>query len=347
MANKTLSARAVSAFCENMAMLVGAGIQVDEALSLMEEDGEDTAYHELASLACAQVHEGVSFAQAIEKTELLPEYAARMIAVGENAGTLEKVLKNLAVYYDDLALLKNKLQSAVIYPTVLLGLMALVLGVLVARVLPVFTSVYESIAGDIAASSYAYVNFAYVVAWLALIVIAVLAVGLVACVIAAQTPGGAAWLGRLAQRFPLTKAASLRTAEQQFTAVLTIYASSGMDVDSAFENACAMLTHVELKKRAEQCLALMQQGQGLGQAMNETHLFETLYTRMLQNGVRSGSYEEALARLTHIFKEDGELRVNRLIDSIEPTLAAFLTVAVGVTLLSVMLPIIGILNSVG
>ena len=69
--------------------------------------------------------------------------------------------------------------------------------------------------------------------------------------------------------------------------------------------------------------------------------------RMLISGARSGQADTVLARLTQLFTQDAQVALDQLIDSIEPLLAAFLTLAVGVTLLAVMLPLIGILGSIG
>ena len=65
------------------------------------------------------------------------------------------------------------------------------------------------------------------------------------------------------------------------------------------------------------------------------------------SGERSGKTEQVLARLTSLFTQDADDELDRVVDMIEPALAAFLTVSVGVTLLSVMLPLIGILGTVG
>ena len=68
---------------------------------------------------------------------------------------------------------------------------------------------------------------------------------------------------------------------------------------------------------------------------------------MLLSSARAGSAEATLEQLAQIFSEDSNRQTDRLIDSIEPLLAGFLTVAVGLTLLSSMLPLIGILGSIG
>ena len=85
----------------------------------------------------------------------------------------------------------------------------------------------------------------------------------------------------------------------------------------------------------------------LAQAVYDNRVFEPLYARMLMSGARSGNLDQVLARLAQVFSEDANMRMGRIIDSVEPVLAGFLTVSVGITLLAVMLPLIGILTSIG
>ena len=85
----------------------------------------------------------------------------------------------------------------------------------------------------------------------------------------------------------------------------------------------------------------------LAQAVSESGVFEPVYARMLTIGARSGSMEDVLGRLSLTFFDDAIMKMDRLVDGVEPALAAFLTVAVGATLVSVMLPLIGIMGSIG
>ena len=160
MAAKILRSLAVSAFCEDMAMMLAAGIQVDDALSLMRGDSGDGPLYDAASAVLERVQMGEPLAEAVEQCGYFPAYTAQLVAAGEAAGRTESVLKSLAVYYETQDKLEKRLKSAVIYPAVLLFLMAGVLAVLVARVLPVFTGVYTGLAGSVAASSYAYITAA-------------------------------------------------------------------------------------------------------------------------------------------------------------------------------------------
>ena len=85
----------------------------------------------------------------------------------------------------------------------------------------------------------------------------------------------------------------------------------------------------------------------LAQAIGEQEVFEPLYARLLNVGVRSGSSDEALAQFSEAFFDDAVVQMDRALDLVEPIFAAFLTIAVGITLIAVMLPLVGIMRSIG
>ena len=347
MAAKILRSLAVSAFCEDMAMMLAAGIQVDDALSLMRGDSGDGPLYDAASAVLERVQMGEPLAEAVEQCGYFPAYAAQLVAAGEAAGRTESVLKSLAVYYETQDKLEKRLKSAVIYPAVLLFLMAGVLAVLVERVLPVFTGVYTGLAGSVAASSYAYITAANIIGWASLCLVIVLTALLLTGAAAARTQRGNGLFRTLFEKLPFTSAAARRLAEAQFTTALATFTASGMDTDTAMERASDMVRHRALRAQLESCRRQMLEGRSLAQAVYDNRVFEPLYARMLMSGARSGNLDQVLARLAQVFSEGANMRMGRIIDSVEPVLAGFLTVSVGITLLAVMLPLIGILTSIG
>lgn len=164
---------------------------------------------------------------------------------------------------------------------------------------------------------------------------------------AARTQRGNGLFRTLFEKLPFTSAAARRLAEAQFTTALATFTASGMDTDTAMERASDMVRHRALRAQLESCRRQMLEGRSLAQAVYDNRVFEPLYARMLMSGARSGNLDQVLARLAQVFSEDANMRMGRIIDSVEPVLAGFLTVSVGITLLAVMLPLIGILTSIG
>lgn len=84
----------------------------------------------------------------------------------------------------------------------------------------------------------------------------------------------------------------------------------------------------------------------MAQAFLRHKVLPPLYARMLQGGSESGSLPAAMESVALRMGQEAENALCRLIDDIEPVLIGFLTVSVGFTLLSVMLPLLGILSAV-
>lgn len=203
MANKQLESLAVSIFCENMAMMLGAGIGAEEAAGLLGEDSTQGEFHDAAkSIQKFLLLQGGTLSEAIAQSGFFPAHVSDMVRVGERAGRTEQTLRSLAAYYAGRSRLEAKLRSAVLYPLVLLVLMTAILAVLLAKVLPEFTGVYISLAGDLTTSSYGYIRVAYAIGWLALAVTALAALALIAAVVAVRTPAGLAALKNLAEHLP-------------------------------------------------------------------------------------------------------------------------------------------------
>lgn len=344
---KRLNSLGVSVFCENLAMMLSAGIPADGAMELLAQDAQKGVFCDATKAVEREMLEGATLGEALQKSQCFPDYAVNMVQAGELAGRTEDVLRNLSVYYDAQSRLESKLKSAVVYPAVFLLVMAGILLLLVTTVLPIFTGVYTSLVGDLAASSYSYVSIAYVVGYCALAVTITLVLLLLAVDICSKSLGGRAFLSRVFQKLPFTSGTSYAVALSQFMTALATFVASGVDSDTALREAMAMVEHRQMQQKLNSCRTQMEDGQSLAQAFQKEKLFDSLYTRMLVSGAHSGQTENVLAQLARLFSEDTDRRINRLIDFIEPALAIFLTVSVGLTLISVMLPLIGILGAIG
>ena len=91
----------------------------------------------------------------------------------------------------------------------------------------------------------------------------------------------------------------------------------------------------------------MEEGHSIAQAAYDEDLFEPVYGRMLLAGERSGNMESVLVRLTGHLEENCGILVDRLVGIVDPLLSGVLVLTVGLSLISVMLPLIGMMNSVG
>ena len=347
MSKKKLDELGVSAFCESMAMMVKAGIHTDEAIALLQSDSRsggvlEQGLGEMKPL----LEQGSSLSQAMRSTDIFPDYAVRMVAAGESSGRLESVLFRLARYYADQKTISEKLRGALSYPAVMLLLVVAVLAVMLAIVLPAFRAVYDRLTGSLAASSYAYIRWSGVFCAAALVVMALLACALIAALLLWKS-GRRRFVLAVLEKLPRCRSILMNNALFRFCAAVATYLASGQMQDAAVRQSIPMADNALLEDKLGRIAGRMEAGHGQAQAAFDESLFEPIYGRMLLAGERSGETERVLGRLTQLLGESVAEDVDRLVGFIVPTLSGVLMGTVALTLISVMLPLIGMMNAIG
>lgn len=348
MAVQILSEEQISVFCRSLAMMLRSGVTMQEAVELFVQDGDDASplLHSTAQQMEKALGEGQSFAQTARDTGAFPEYALGVFSMAELSGRLDEVLDRLADYYDRQHALNERLRSTLTYPVALLLMMCCVLSVLVFSVLPMFVRVYNSLTGSLAASSYAYVLAASLIGRVSLVLAVAVSAVLLVLAVMLHTQKGREKLNGPMERSRFTRKAARQLAVSQMADTVSTMLASGAEEDSALEQCIRQTSHTGLRTALLACRSDMQQGAGMAQAFLRHKVLPPLYARMLQGGSESGSLPAAMESVALRMGQEAENALCRLIDDIEPVLIGFLTVSVGFTLLSVMLPLLGILSAV-
>jgi type IV pilus assembly protein PilC len=350
MANKLLESSAISAFCGSVATMLSAGVQIEEAVHLLADNREESYFKEVCDKTYADLVTGSGLADAMEATGAFPAYAVSMVRVGEASGRTDRVLRSLSRYYGSEGRMFTKLQSAVGYPAAMLCIMSVILAFTVIVILPVFQSVYADIAGSLTSGSYSSVSASIVIGWVAFAIVLIATVAVLALAIRSRSEAGRLKVMSALEKFPATHNALYQLALSRFTSALSAYIASGVHDERAMEQAAQTVEHAELAEKIEAARASManvDNPRSLAQAISENQIFEPVYARMLLVGTRSGSTDDVLGSLSDVFFDDATAQIDGIVDVIEPMLAVFLTIAVSATLIAVMMPLVGIMSSIG
>ena len=300
MSKQKLDYLGVSAFCESMGMMLRAGIPIDEALSLLRSDEKAAGSLEAALQGMAEsVRRGDSLSEAMTESGVFPKYALQMVKAGESSGHLEGILFSLSRYYADQKTISEKLHNAVTYPAAMLVLIIAVLAVMIIMVLPAFTDVYNKLTGSLAASSFGYVHGAYILCWIALVVLVIVTVALIVGLLLWKS-GRRAPVESVLRRIPACRAILDNLGTYRFTSAMSTFLASGEVQDAAVLNSIPMTDCKPVEAKLKQCLEQMDKGHGFAQSAHDVGLFEPIYGRMLLAGERSGSQETVLQRITEL-----------------------------------------------
>ena len=347
---KVLSNRERILFCEQMAMILKSGASVTEGIMIMKEDAgrEESPLRTLYGEIQTHLEETGIFYDALEETGAFPDYMIQMVRVGERTGNLDAVMDGLAAYYTREENMVQDIKSAITYPLLMLGMMLVIFLVMMVKVLPVFAQVYGQLGGQMTGAAAVLLRVGewirHYYGWIVLVLF-VLAGG---CVWLLGTAAGKAKFRRLAGGFFGTRRIMECMGTARFVSGMSMALRSGMDYDDAFDMVESLLAdNVSLRQRLVSCREQVEEGETFSQAAVRTGILTGLYGRMLYIAERTGDTDGALRRIAVQADDEVTARIQNFISVLEPTMVAVLSVLVGGVLLSVMVPLMGILSGIG
>ncbi len=344
-AMKALSAAELSTFCGQVALILEAGLPLYDGMETLAGAEQDGPLGEIYAAASRGVTETGSLYEALKTDGHWPEYLVEMVQIGERSGQLESVMRGLEEYYAREDRMRSAVVSAVTYPLALGGMLAVIVLILLWRVLPVFRRVLSSMGGGLSDSGAAMMRVGAAVGWIVLALVALVVIAVLAGLVLLRTRHRDRVIDLVQRLFKPLRSLSQKLSAARVASVLSMMLRSGFPMDEALEMTSRVLTDKNAAAKVEAVRQGLEAGQGFAESIGLAHIFSELHERMIKMGAATGREDQVLAKLSTLYEERVEEDITRLVSIIEPTLVALLSIVIGAVLLSVMLPMAGILSS--
>ena len=135
-------------------------------------------------------------------------------------------------------------------------------------------------------------------------------------------------------------------ANRRFTSVLALTLHSGLELEKRHNWRQNWWRIRQWKKKIKACGEELETGTDYYSAMKNTGLFGGFHVQMIKVGVRSGRLDQVMEEISRSCEEEADTALDNMVNQLEPTMVAVLAVAVGLILLSVMLPLVGVLSAI-
>ncbi|MCR5784139.1 MAG: type II secretion system F family protein [Eubacterium sp.] len=347
MSKRTLSNTEIASFCSQCALLFKSGITPVESMYIMLEDTKDSAGIAIIQGILDECEKGERFANAIETSGRFPDYVVKMIRLGEESGNLDVCMQSLADYYEREEEIAQSIKSAITYPVIMVAMMIVIMIVLVSKVLPIFNQVFEQLGTEMTGLSKSLLVFGQVINKYIIVVIAVLVILAALYVAATKSEKGKKAAKRFFNKFPLTRGFYTKVAAGRFASGMALALSSGLDTVSSLEMVAEIIEHPETVKKINDCRDHITEGYDFAESVAGAGIFTTIYNRMISVGFKSGASDSVMKQISVSYDKEINKKLVSIIAIIEPTLVIVLSVIVGLILLSVILPLMGIMSSIG
>lgn len=344
---KKLSADETSYFCEQLSLMLAAGMQLGDGLEILCGDIDDNRIKSVCDLLLTSLNAGSTLADAMESSALFPEYAVSMVKIGAMTGQLENVLTELSEFYADRAELRRTVRSAVLHPLMLLVMMTVVIIVLVTLVLPMFGDIFSRFDSSVTDAVGQSMNTAYTVGLVILIVLPIIILVSAAVAVLSLIPAFKRGLGNFLAVFPLTRGLMRKFSTAKIAGAMSMMVSSGIAPDETLEYAASLVDDKRLKNKLLGCRERVLEGEYFADVISQSGIFPAMYARSLKIAYSSGSFETAWRKLSDKCSESAMDAAAGIVSFIEPAIVIVLTTVIGAILLSVMIPLMNIMSVMG
>ena len=347
MSKKKLSNDEVSYFCEQLSLIINAGIPLSEGAEMIADNAGGGHAAEVAHSLSKSITDNKALYEAMEISGAFPPYAVNMVKIGTLSGRLDDVLKGLSEYYDQMAERLRMIRSAVLHPIILIAMMAVVMIVLIVQVIPMFSDIFGQFNSTVSEAVRSSVNYAYAMGTIILIVLSVILIVSAVIALLSRIPAVRRGLSSFASVFFLTSKTAKVFSQAKFANAMSMMVSSGIEASTALENTKLLITDKSMTKRIEQCHDKVIEGEPFADALNDAKLLPPIYARSLKMSYQSGSFGEAWKKISTRCSDEADITSENLVAFIEPVLIAVMAVMIGAILLTVMLPMMDIMTSLG
>ena len=327
-------------FCEQFSILLHSGISCAEGLELMLDDSRTQRGKDFFQLLLTDFEQNGSFSQTLKNSGYFPESMISYIDIGEETGCLDEVLKSLEIE------ISENIRSAITYPLIMLAMMGTVIIILLVKVLPVFQQVFRQMGLEMNHFSNGLLNAGNVISRYSavlLILILIITAGFSALFF---TEKGRFYLRRLSGRLPCIKDIPISADYARLTQAIAMGIHSGLDHVVTLEMAQKLLSHPNIREKAEKAQKLLEDGVIFEDALSESGLFEGLNARLITVGLRTGTADEVMSKLAIRYREMALTITGNILSIAEPSIVIIFSLLVGLVLLSVMMPLLGILSEI-
>jgi type IV pilus assembly protein PilC len=326
---------------DHLAAMMQSGTTLVEALDTF---GEDESAKDLPFLSeiVTMIQQGRKLSDAMHKfPRIFSSYYCSLVAAGEMSGRLDETFTHLAKELRREYEFRERIKSALLYPSLVLVVAFAVVTLLVLLVIPKITELTKTLGGDLPLATKIVSGVSVFLTHYGLALIIGVVALVIGCIMLLRQPRTKAVLDPYILKLPLIGKLIRHYDVARILRLIGSCLSYGIPLTTTFD---AVADVVDNRLYKEACIRMKKRvirGMDLAQSfgIEGTFLFPAFIVRSVRGAEKTGSVDTALMRLSVFFESDVDRALKRVTDLVEPVLTIILGLVVGSIALAVIGPI--------
>jgi len=331
----------IAIFSRMLATMMSSGVPLMQSMQIIGEGHENASMQEMILAIKADVESGTSLSESLGKFPLhFDDLFVNLVNAGEQSGTLESLLHEIATYKEKTEALKAKIKKALVYPTSILVVAFVVTAILMIFVIPQFESLFSGFGADLPGLTKMVIHVSEVFQewwWLIFGSIIGSITGLLA--IKKRSRKVQHFFDRLLLKIPVIGEVMYKGAIARFARTFSTMFRAGVPLVEAMVSVAGATGNIVFSEATMEMRDEVSTGTQLNIAMKNSDLFPNMVTQMVAIGEESGALDSMLEKVADFYEREVDDAVDNMTALMEPLIMVVLGGLIGTMVIAMYLPI--------
>ena len=335
------------AFYTELNVLLQAGLTLKDALHLIAEEQSKAADKKIVQDLQNEIIAGRNFSEAIKKQKDFSEYEFYSIQIGERTGTLERVFKELGVFYQRKNQQRRTIIGALSYPAIVMFTAFAAIAFMLNFVVPMFESIFKQNSTELPWLTRVIIRASEVFDryfWVGLLVV-------IGCIVFFRLSRKKNWYRKFTARFslriPFVGEFIRKIKIAQFTQAINLLTSAKVPLLNGIQLTKKMINYYPLQEGLEKVEHDLLQGKSLSESIENVRIFDKKMSSLIKVAEETNQNETIFKRLTEQYNQEVEYQSKMISSTIEPIIVLVLGAIVALVLIAMYLPMFKLSTIIG
>ncbi len=326
-------------FNQQFVTLIHAGLPIIQSLELLIKRQRNPFFRSVLQNVHDRVRGGELLSESFEAQKVFPKVYTTTLLAGEKSGNLEEVMGRYIAFQRLAVTFRKKLIASLVYPTLLVGVLIVMMSFLITFVVPQFANLYHTLGAELPPMTSLMLAIGVNAKHYSLYTLAVLAVAGFFFWRWMRSDSGSTHMDRVKMGTPLLGDIWLKYQVAVFSRMLSTLLSGGLSLVPSLETAGESMQSRLMGHGIESATRGVREGQGLARSLEDTKVFPEMSVEMIEVGESTGALPAMLNSIAEFYEEDVQNALATAMALIEPVILIVMGVVVAFVLISLYLPI--------
>ena len=342
----------ITQFARQLSTLQDAGLPILRSLRILEEQQRAGTFKRVIGYVADDIEGGSTLSEAMGRfPRSFNRLFVNMVAAGEAGGVLDLILARVADFMEKAQKLRSRVKGAMIYPAVVLSAAFGILLVLMWKVIPTFTDVLTEMAEgkplpkitQIVLSISGWIAYKY--GWAVLLTVPFIIIILLKMVKRFRL--GRLVLDTIKLKLPVIGQLVGKSSVSRWTRTLGTLIGAGVPILDAINVTSETSGNEVFARTLINVHDSIRQGDTFAGPLRQSKTVDLIVSNMVAVGEETGDLDKMLLKIADNYDEQVDVLVGSLMSMLEPIIIVVLGGIVLVIVMSIFLPMISIIQTLG